>query len=248
MFSEDQKRDLAAPLLLSNVLKRELGGRKVSYLESWHVIAEANRIFGFDGWSRETVEIRCVSEREREIGQAKNPGWGVSYISKVRVVAFAGDTIVTREGCGAGHGIDRDLGQAHESAIKEAESDAAKRALMTFGNSFGLALYDKAQEAVLDDTKSAPPPRQNAPSTPITAQSGTKEGAGKAPASDAPKMTPQEWTLAQLSFIRAGNWTDIKAWEIRTKLAMEKLRQSNEDLWQDILDTKKARIDAIQTP
>jgi hypothetical protein len=29
-----------------------------------------------------------------------------------------------REGSGAGHGIDVDLGQAHESAIKEAETDA----------------------------------------------------------------------------------------------------------------------------
>ena len=37
---------------------------------------------------------------------------------------------------------------AHESAVKEAESDAMKRALMTFGNHFGLALYDKEQSNV----------------------------------------------------------------------------------------------------
>jgi DNA repair and recombination protein RAD52 len=43
-----------------------------------------------------------------------------------------------------------DLGQAHESAIKEAETDAMKRALMTFGNPFGLALYDKEQANVCD--------------------------------------------------------------------------------------------------
>jgi hypothetical protein len=41
-----------------------------------------------------------------------------------------------------------DLGQAHESALKEAETDAMKRALMTFGNPFGLALYDKRQRQV----------------------------------------------------------------------------------------------------
>ena len=56
-----------------------------------------------------------------------------------------------REGCGAGHGIDRDLGQAHESAIEEAETDAMKRALMTFGNTFGLALYDKDQTNVAEE-------------------------------------------------------------------------------------------------
>jgi len=35
------------------------------------------------------------------------------------------------------------VGDKHESAIKEAESDARKRALMQFGDQFGLSLYDK---------------------------------------------------------------------------------------------------------
>ncbi len=39
-------------------------------------------------------------------------------------------------------------GEAHESAIKEAETDATKRALTTFGNPFGLALYDKERKGV----------------------------------------------------------------------------------------------------
>lgn len=150
-FSTEQKASLSAKLGANAVKSRQQGGRSVSYIEGWHAIAEANRIFGFDGWTRETSEIKCVSEREREIGQQKKPGWGVSYIAKVKVVAFAGDTIVTREGVGAGHGIDQDLGQAHESAIKEAETDAMKRALMTFGNPFGLALYDKQQTNVADE-------------------------------------------------------------------------------------------------
>ncbi len=34
------------------------------YIEGWHAIAEANRIFGFDAWNRETVESRCVLSRE----------------------------------------------------------------------------------------------------------------------------------------------------------------------------------------
>lgn len=149
-FSNDQKAALESPLNRAHVKGRQQGGRNVSYIEGWHAIAEANRIFGFDGWTRETTAIKLVSEREREIGQQKKPGWGVSYTAKVKIVAFAGDTIVTREGVGAGHGIDVDLGQAHESAIKEAETDAMKRALMTFGNPFGLALYDKQQSNVAD--------------------------------------------------------------------------------------------------
>jgi len=35
-----------------------------------------------------------------------------------------------------------------DAALKEAETDATKRALMSFGNAFGLALYDKQQRQV----------------------------------------------------------------------------------------------------
>jgi DNA repair and recombination protein RAD52 len=146
-FTPRQIEALEAPLSKSAVKSRKQGGASVSYVEGWHAIAEANRIFGFDAWSRQTVEIKCVCENEREIGAQKVKGWGVSYTAKVRILV--GDTI--RDGCGAGHGIDRDLGQAHESAMKEAETDAMKRALMTFGNPFGLALYDKTQANVADE-------------------------------------------------------------------------------------------------
>jgi hypothetical protein len=40
------------------------------------------------------------------------------------------------------------IGQAHERALKGAETDATKRALATFGNPFGLALYDREQTRV----------------------------------------------------------------------------------------------------
>jgi DNA repair and recombination protein RAD52 len=146
-FSDETKAALGAKLSPANVKTRKQGGATVSYVEGWAVIAEANRIFGFDSWTRETIDIRCVSEREREIGKEKAPGWGVTYLCKARVIVDG----VAREGCGAGHGIDRDLGQAHESAIKEAETDAMKRAFMTFGNPFGLALYDKTQSNVGDE-------------------------------------------------------------------------------------------------
>ena len=149
-FTEDQLDHLTNTLDPSVVAERTQSGRSFSYVEAWHAIAEANRIFGFDAWDRETTDTRCVQERERTIGKAPNEkqGWGVSYVCKVRVTVRASGTVVTREGTGAGHGIDQDLGQAHESAVKEAESDAMKRALMQFGNPFGLALYDKSRASV----------------------------------------------------------------------------------------------------
>src|SRR4051812_19087126 len=97
-FNDVQKSQLSAPLSSQNVKGRKQGGREVHYVEGWHAIAEANRIFGFDSWTRETTEIKCVSERERKIGKEQKPGWGVSYIAKVRIVVFADDTLVTREG------------------------------------------------------------------------------------------------------------------------------------------------------
>lgn len=153
-FTPEQKTELSAPLNSSHVKTREQGRSTLSYVESWHVIAEANRIFGFDAWDRETIYNNCVSERERKIGKPPydKDGWGVTYVAKVRVTIGG----VVREGTGAGHGIDADLGLAHESAAKESESDAMKRALMTFGNPFGLALYDKTQANVATETTPKP--------------------------------------------------------------------------------------------
>jgi recombination DNA repair RAD52 pathway protein len=151
MFTEDQLDHLSNTLDPNAVSERNQSGRSLSYVEAWHAIAEANRIFGFSQWDRETVEMRLVQEADTIIGkgrQYEKPGFAVSYIAKVRITVRAGDEVVIREGTGAGHGIDASVGQAHESACKEAESDAMKRALMMFGNPFGLALYDKTKANV----------------------------------------------------------------------------------------------------
>lgn len=119
-------------------------GPKGDYVEGWHAIAEANRIFGFGAWSYSVPECVCVSQAPRKIGRDAKDGFGVTYTAKVRVQV----SDVVREDFGAGHGYDVDCGLAHESAIKEAVTDALKRALRSFGNPFGLALYDKTRENV----------------------------------------------------------------------------------------------------
>ncbi|MFU8886921.1 MAG: Rad52/Rad22 family DNA repair protein [Cyanobacteriota bacterium] len=114
------------------------------------------------GWQRQTLATRCVSQAERPIGargtsREQKPSWGVTYTCRMRITVGAPDAApVIREASGAGHGIDADLGQTHESALKEAETDAMKRALMTFGNPFGLALYDKQQREVTSSATAAP--------------------------------------------------------------------------------------------
>ena len=73
-FSPEQLVALSAPLDRANVRQREQGRSRVSYLEDWQVIAEANRIFGFDGWQRQTIAVRCVAQAERLIGRDQKPG------------------------------------------------------------------------------------------------------------------------------------------------------------------------------
>jgi hypothetical protein len=73
-----------------------------------------------------------------------------AYFARVRVTVYAkeGTRSVVREGFGAARGFARTIGEAMENAIKAAETDAMKRALVTFGDQFGLTLYDRAQRNV----------------------------------------------------------------------------------------------------
>ncbi|MEB3353808.1 MAG: RAD52 family DNA repair protein [Cyanobacteriota bacterium] len=174
-FSPAQIAALSAPLDRARISSREQGRGRVNYLKGWVLIEEANRIFGFDGWQRQTLFSRCVTAMERRIGRDQKPGWGVTYIARVRITIHAGaQGPLIREGTGAGHGIDTDLGLAHESAIKEAETDAMKRALVTFGNPFGLALYDKSQRQVSGAPAPAAPAAAGAQGTPAGMSHGQR--------------------------------------------------------------------------
>lgn len=234
MFTPEQTILLEAPLSRANVKTRSQSGRNLSYLESWVAIAEANRIFGFGNWSRETVEIRCVSEKERPIGSSGAQGWGVTYIARVRVTVHGVDgKAVVREGCGSGHGIDRDLGQAHESALKEAESDAGKRGFMTFGNPFGLALYDKTQANVEDapqapvvrPTALPPPSRPDVPKTQEKPPVAKSEPGRRIPLSPVQLQEKSvEWAKASLAnmenfiaYEKFDEWADANA-EVISKI------------------------------
>jgi DNA repair and recombination protein RAD52 len=155
-FNDTQIAALSAPLHLSHVKNREQGGKTLSYVEAWWAISEANRIFGYDAWTRETILLQETNRDLVELQGKSGPykQWRVGYLAKVRVSVDG----VVREGTGFGSGMSKPdaLGDAIESAAKEAESDAMKRALMTFGNPFGLALYDKAQANVTNARQDAP--------------------------------------------------------------------------------------------
>jgi DNA recombination protein Rad52 len=156
-FTDAQIRQLKAKLDPKHIRTRESGGATLHYIEGWHAIAEANRIFGFDGWDRETVSGTCVWSGRSGTDHA------AVYAAKVRISVRAGANLIVREGSGTGEANGRSPGQAHELALKAAETDATKRALATFGNSFGLALYDRDRSRVKKPSRRRSAPSEGAP-------------------------------------------------------------------------------------
>lgn len=153
-FTGEQRTMLTAKLDPDKIATRSKAGTNLSYIEGWHALAEANRIFGHDGWDRRT-DLTLLGQPELVDGK-----WRARYMALVTITVRAGGEVVQRQGVGYGSGIAKDQGDAYEGALKEAETDATKRALSTFGWPFGLALYDKSREHVgvaEPDEPAAPP-------------------------------------------------------------------------------------------
>lgn len=140
-FTSQQIAKLEAPLD-PKFVKPPPQGKYGEYIEGVHALYEANRIFEHE-WSSSVQEARLTNATK------DGDKHRVGYMVIVNVTAGG----VTRSGIGHGQGFGKSEGDAHDSAVKEAETDAIKRALRTFGNPFGLALYDKTKANV-----QAPPP------------------------------------------------------------------------------------------
>ena len=111
-FTAKQTQALRRGLSSRSIRTREANGRELSYIEGWYAISEANRIFGFDAWSRETMDSRCVLTRE-------NRGAFLAvYIAKVRITVQADGTTIVREGHGSGEGRGTSPGEAHDTASR----------------------------------------------------------------------------------------------------------------------------------
>jgi hypothetical protein len=150
-FSAKQVLALKRNVDHRHIRTREANGRELTYIEGWYAISEANRIFGFDGWNRETLESKCVIARE-------NRGSFLAvYTARVRITVQANGATVIREGHGTGEGRGTSPGEVHDIALKAAETDATKRALATFGKPFGLALYAGGKVAAVTNAVSIAP-------------------------------------------------------------------------------------------
>src|SRR6516165_11496465 len=118
-LTDTQVRQLRAKLDAKHVKTRKANGTNLHYVEGWHVIAEANRIFGYDAWDRRTLASHCVWSGP------SGAYHGAAYTAKVRVNVRAGDILIVREGSGTGEGKALTPGQAHELALKGAADKAS---------------------------------------------------------------------------------------------------------------------------
>lgn len=143
MVTKEQQAELNADLPRS-VIKERQG---FSYIEGWYAIDRMNKIFGCAGWSYD-CEPRLIA---RESVKDAKGRYVASYNAKC--VLRVGDATIGD--WGTGHGIDPDEGKSHESAIKEACTDALKRCIKSLGRSMGLSIYDKQQEHVADTAPAA---------------------------------------------------------------------------------------------
>lgn len=153
-----QIAELQKPLDPANVKKPSGSfGPKGDYIEGWHAINELNRVFGFDGWSYEIALTRDAVEKGKD--SKGNEQWQAAYTC-ICTLTVAG---VTRQDVGFGSGFAKGIGDAIEGATKEAATDALKRCARTFGNIFGLALYDKSRANVCAAPVETPDPASPIP-------------------------------------------------------------------------------------
>jgi hypothetical protein len=143
----------------------------VSYVEGWYVVDMANEVFGFGNWDAETVEMKREHEPVQIPPTEEHPKGGivVTYSARVRITVHSidGQRKVVRERSGGHRGFGPTVGQAVEDCVKAAETDATKRCFTTFGNVFGLALYDRQQRNVLTPERRQIEPGRERPMAPI---------------------------------------------------------------------------------
>jgi recombination DNA repair RAD52 pathway protein len=128
-------------ILLSPIRPGRVGkdGKGFSHVEAYEIRAHLIRLFDFDGWDSEILSMELVFESE------KDGKWTVCYRAQCELM------VRWPEGRGSrytewatGEAKNQpSRGDAHDLAIKTAESQALKRCAMNLGDQYGLSLYKK---------------------------------------------------------------------------------------------------------
>lgn len=229
-MNQDIRKRLDDDIPKEAIIMREAykGGPKLSYLSGAYVKNRLNQVLGQGNWSYNINELTKV--HEGTISQYNGEAFTTSYIAQVELRVRADekgrgfDNLTYFTEVGYGDGTDRKSpGKAHELAVKEAVTDALKRAATNLGLSMGLALYFKEGQYVGEEnTDSNQDTKSNEPVA--TAASTTAPAAASKPKSTATqrkqikavfralkeqeKTTAEEFSKSYLGGIKVDDLTD----------------------------------------
>lgn len=166
MFNQEQLQLLNQELDSSRIKSRSKGNINLSYLEGFDLIETANKVFGYGSWSYSIESLEHLSTEQNQ-----NQNFVIAYKAIVKVTVYDKEHIqnISRSDVGTGTGIAKSQSEAHEGATKEAVTDGLKRALRSFGNQFGLSLYDKSRNHTNNSSYNQSP-QQNANYSPNNQQ------------------------------------------------------------------------------
>lgn len=149
-LTNDQVAELLRPLEGYRVQR---DGKGYSHVEAWDIRKRMNQIFGFGGWDADTTDMQLMYENEREGGK---PRYDVAYRARCEVRIHATGAMFAEWAAGDARNYP-DRADAHDQAIKTAESQAFKRACVNLGDQFGLSLYkDGSLEATVGEIVGTP--------------------------------------------------------------------------------------------
>ena len=119
---------------------------------AYDIRAHLTRIFGYGRWDGEVLAMEPIFDLPWAIGENKAPGAYVAYRCGYRLTVYAMDGTrlarYTEWAMGDSKKTLVNHADAHDMAMKTAESQALKRAAINLGDQFGLSLYHKPNVAV----------------------------------------------------------------------------------------------------
>lgn len=151
-LSHDQVTQLLRPINPRRVGRRD----GMSHLEAYDVRAHLNRVLGFGEWSGDVLSMELLYEEPVTLKNGKD-GYSVGYRCTYRLTIHATGATYTESATGDGQMPAFKRADAHDFAIKTAESQALKRCAINLGDQFGLSLYNQGSlDALVGRTLNMP--------------------------------------------------------------------------------------------
>jgi hypothetical protein len=133
--------------LLAGIRPDRVGtdGKGFAHVEAWDVRRHLIRVFGFGGYSTDQQDMTCIAQIEHKPSNPQGKSrWTVIYRATVLLTVRVGGVELGHwHGTATGDAPNLpSLADAHDMAMKTADSQALKRAAVNLGDAFGLSLYN----------------------------------------------------------------------------------------------------------